>query len=126
MDTDVPNDMITVPLDENRSENLDPGQPPTPNIENAENGQIRPHDMTKENQQNTPNSDTPTNFEPEPMDISPSSSGGDTTVPSVSDLANQETEGMECEEIEENFSPRGRKYNLRPNPNPNYSEDFRY
>ena len=60
------------------------------------------------------------------MDISPSTSGGDTTVPSVSDLANQETENMECEEIEENFSPRGRKYNLRPNPNPNYSEDFRY
>ena len=25
----------------------------------------------------------------------------------------------------ENLSPRGRRYNLRPNPNPNYSEDFR-
>ena len=60
------------------------------------------------------------------MDISPIPSGGDTTVPSVSDLPNQETENMECEEIEKNFSPRGRKYNLRPNPNPNYSEDFRY
>ena len=26
----------------------------------------------------------------------------------------------------ENLSPRGGKYNLRPNPNPNYSDDFRY
>ena len=26
----------------------------------------------------------------------------------------------------ESLRPRGGKYNLRPNPNPNYSEDFRY
>ena len=26
----------------------------------------------------------------------------------------------------ESLSPRGGKYNLRPNPDPNYSEDFRY
>ena len=26
----------------------------------------------------------------------------------------------------ESLSPRGGKYNLRPNPNPNYSEDSRY
>ena len=26
----------------------------------------------------------------------------------------------------ESLSPRGGRYNLRPNPNPNYSEDFRY
>ena len=26
----------------------------------------------------------------------------------------------------ENLSPRGGRYNLRYNPNPNYSEDFRY
>ena len=26
----------------------------------------------------------------------------------------------------ESLSPRGGKYNLRPNPNPNYSEDFGY
>ena len=26
----------------------------------------------------------------------------------------------------ESLSPRGGKYNLRPNPNPNYSKDFRY
>ena len=26
----------------------------------------------------------------------------------------------------ESLSPRGEKYNLRPNPNPNHSEDFRY
>ena len=26
----------------------------------------------------------------------------------------------------ENLSPRGGRFNLRPNPNPNYSEDFRH
>ena len=26
----------------------------------------------------------------------------------------------------ESLRPRGGKYNLRPNPNPNYSEEFRY
>ena len=30
------------------------------------------------------------------------------------------------EDRNENLSPRGGKYNLRPNPNLNYSEDFRY
>ena len=75
VDTDVPNDMITVPLDENRSENLDPGQPPTPNTDNAENGQIRPRDMTTQSLQNSPNSNPPTNNEPETMASSPSTSG---------------------------------------------------
>ena len=30
------------------------------------------------------------------------------------------------EDRKENLSPRGGKYNLRPNPNPNYSKNFRY
>ena len=42
--------------------------------------------------------------------------GDDIIVPEIS----QNDEGNE------NRSPRGRRYNLRPNPNPNYSEDFRY
>ena len=42
--------------------------------------------------------------------------GDDIIVPEIS----QNDEGNE------NLSPRGGRYNLRPNPNPNYSEDFRY
>ena len=40
----------------------------------------------------------------------------DITVPEIS----------ENDARNESLSPRGAKYNLRPNPNPNYSEDFRY
>ena len=47
--------------------------------------------------------------------ISPKS-GDDIIVPEVS----------ESDARNESLSPRGGKYNLRPNPNPNYSEDFRY
>ena len=42
--------------------------------------------------------------------------GDDIMVPEIS----------ENDARNESLSPRGGKYNLRPNPNPNYSEDFRY
>ena len=42
--------------------------------------------------------------------------GNDFIVPEIS----QSSDGNE------NLSPRGGRYNLRPNPNPNYSQDFRY
>ena len=42
--------------------------------------------------------------------------GDDIIVPEVS----------QNEDNKESLSPRGEKYNLRPIPNPNYSEDFRY
>ena len=42
--------------------------------------------------------------------------GNDITVPESSQNINGN----------KNMSPRGGRYNLRPNPNPNYSEDFRY
>ena len=42
--------------------------------------------------------------------------GDDIIVPEIS----------EKDTRKESLSPRGGKYNLRPNPNPNYSEDFRY
>ena len=42
--------------------------------------------------------------------------GDDIIVPEIS----ENDARNEC------LSPRGGKYNLRPNPNPNYSEDFRY
>ena len=45
-----------------------------------------------------------------------SNGGADITVPGIS----------ENEKSEEKSSPRGGKYNLRPNPNPNFSDEYRY
>ena len=45
-----------------------------------------------------------------------SNGGADFTVPGIS----------ENERNEENSSPRGGKYNLRPNPNPNFTDEKRY
>ena len=41
--------------------------------------------------------------------------GGDIIVPEISENGPNET-----------TSPRGGKYNLRPNPNPNFSDEYRY
>ena len=45
-----------------------------------------------------------------------SNRGADFTVPGISEKENSE----------EHFSPRGRRYNLRPNPNPNFTDEYRY
>ena len=45
-----------------------------------------------------------------------SNGGADITVPGIS----------ENEKSEENFSPRGGKDDLRLNPNPNFSDEYRY
>ena len=45
-----------------------------------------------------------------------SNGGADFTVPGISENG----------KIEENSSPRGGKYNLRPNPNPNFSDEYSY
>ena len=47
------------------------------------------------------------------------SGGSDTTVP---DALNEEAD--DC--VVENKSPRGGKYNLRPNPTPNFTDEYRY
>ena len=47
------------------------------------------------------------------------SGGNDTTVP---DVLIEETD--DC--VVENESPRGGKYNLRPNPTPNFTDEYRY
>ena len=47
------------------------------------------------------------------------SSGRDTSVP---DLLEREHD----EKVVENESPRGGKYNLRPNPTPNFTDEYRY
>ena len=47
-------------------------------------------------------------------------SGGEITVPGISN------EGVnDANDANKNTSPRGGKYNLRPNPNPNYTEEYR-
>ena len=45
-----------------------------------------------------------------------SNRGADITVPGISEKENSE----------ENSSPRGEKYNLRPNPTPNFTDEYRY
>ena len=53
------------------------------------------------------------------FDDQKSPGGSDTSVPEVSDDANDDM-------IVENESPRGGKYNLRPNPTPNFTDEYRY
>ena len=50
-----------------------------------------------------------------------SNAGGDITVPGIS-----ENDKNDANENKENASPRGGKYNLRPNPTPNFTEEYRY
>ena len=45
-----------------------------------------------------------------------SNRGADITVPGISEKENSG----------ENLSPRGRRYNPRPNPNPNFTDEYRY
>ena len=52
------------------------------------------------------------------IDDQQSSGGSDTIVPEVLD--------DEDDMIVENESPRGGKYNLRPNPTPNFTDEYRY
>ena len=49
--------------------------------------------------------------------------GDDITVPGKS---NEKIIEKTNEKTDENSSPRGGKYNLRPNPNPNYTDEYRY
>ena len=53
------------------------------------------------------------------LDAQKSSEGTDTIVHDVSDSENDEL-------IVDNRSPRGGKYNLRPNPTPNFTDEYRY
>ena len=52
--------------------------------------------------------------------MTPTTSGGsDTIVPEVLESENDDM-------IVENESPRGIKYNVRPNPTPNFTDEYRY
>ena len=55
----------------------------------------------------------------DPFDDQKSSGGSDTIVPEVLDDENDDV-------IVDNKSPRGGKYSLRPNPTPNFTDEYRY
>ena len=55
----------------------------------------------------------------DPIDDQQSSGGSDTIVPEVLDDENDDM-------IVDNESPRGGKHNLRPNPTPNFTDEYRY
>ena len=79
----------------------------------------RPNTATSQDNQNS--GDTPTEAHNEIDDSTKDSPkrGEDNPRPGISDDAMNE-------KIEENSSPRGGKYNLRPNSNPNYTDEYRY
>ena len=62
---------------------------------------------------------TPSHSTNDGLDDQQSSGGSDTIVPEVLEDGNNDM-------IVENESPRGGKYNLRPNPTPNFTDEYRY
>ena len=82
----------------------------------------RPSTATSRYNQNTV--DTPTDSLNEKTDSTGNSPnrGEDNSVPGISD----NVDNAENENENEASSPRGGKYNLRPNPNPNYTDENRY
>ena len=82
----------------------------------------RPSTATSRDNQNT--GGTPTDSLNENHDNTGNSpnKGEDNSVPGISDNVNN----AENEKENETSSPRGGKYNLRPNPNPNFTDEYRY
>ena len=64
---------------------------------------------------NTPQNENDVTHDLESTEIA-SNGGADLTVPGIS----------ETSKTEENSSPRGGKYNLRPNPTRNFTDEYRY
>ena len=63
--------------------------------------------------------ETPMKYQNDVLDDQQSSGGSDTIVPEVLEDENDDV-------IVQNESPRGGKYNLRPNPTPNFTDEYRY
>ena len=76
-------------------------------------------DSPNRNDDEQPTGTSWTDHETDCLDDQKSSEGTDTIVPDVSDSENDEL-------IVDNKSPRGGKYNLRPNPTPNFTDEYRY
>ena len=107
-----------------------------PNDKNADSP-LRPHQRTndvarpanlRQDAESIPNendatdgNDRNSNFERKDDKTDSKNQGGDITVPGTSN--EDENDAVDANK---NTSPRGGKYNLRSNPNPNYSEEYRY
>ena len=76
-------------------------------------------DSPNRNDDEEPTGTSWTDHEIDRRDDQKLSDGTDTIVPDVSDSESDEM-------IVDNSSPRGGKYNLRPNPTPNFTDEYRY
>ena len=76
-------------------------------------------DSPDRNDNEAPTGASYTDHETDGLNDQKSSKGTDTIVPDVSDSENDEM-------IVDNRSPRGGKYNLRPNPTHNFTDEYRY
>ena len=90
-------------------------EPPDVNFTDADLGSTGPHQSGNSDRTETTCSDRSN----EQIDDQKSSGGSDTIVPEVLDDENNDV-------IVNNESPRGGKYNLRPNPTPNFTDEYRY
>ena len=90
-------------------------EPPDVNFTDADLGSTGPHQSGDSDRTETTCSDRSN----EQIDDQKSSGGSDTIVPEVLDDENNDV-------IVDNESPRGGKYNLRPNPTPNFTDEYRY
>ena len=100
--TDNPNDMT------------DNASPPREIFTDVDVGSTGPHHSDNP----VPRGKKPSEGTNDWLDDQKSSGGSDTIVLEVLDDGN--------DMIVENESPRGDKYNLRPNPTPNFTEEYRY
>ena len=90
-------------------------EPPDVNFTDADLGSTGPHQSGDSDRTEKTCSDRSN----EQIDDQKSSGGSDTIVPEVLDDENNDV-------IVDNESPRGGKYNLRPNPTPNFTDEYRY
>ena len=88
--------------------------PPGESFTDVDLRSTRPH----QSENPVPLGKTPSEGTNDWLDDQQSSGGSDTIMPEVLDDEN--------DFIVENESPRGGKYNLRPNPTPNFTEEYRY
>ena len=90
-------------------------EPPDVNFTDADRGSTGPHQSGVSDRTEKTCSDRSN----EQIDDQKSSGGSDTIVPEVLEEENDDV-------IVDNESPRGGKYNLRPNPTPNFTDEYRY
>ena len=90
-------------------------EPPDVNFTDADLGSTGPHQSGDSGRTEKTCSDRSN----EQIDDQKSSGGSDTIVPEVLDDENNDV-------VVDNESPRGGKYNLRPNPTPNFTDEYRY